>query len=223
MEQYQRFNRNASFARDVAGDPRCPANKVSFIDAMRYCRWLSDQEELTEEQVCYPALGEIGPEDAVLSEDRLSRPGYRLLTEVEWEYVCRAGSTTRWHCGISEEHLGKFAWFALSANERLHQVGMVRPNQFGLFDTTGNVAEWCQADATTYSYALRGGSYDEPGRRVRSAQLQYKTGVGYSFTGFRIARTVATELEDCQPADRPAELGMNLTHGAQPWAPGTDL
>lgn len=190
MQQYQRFEPNAGFALDVADDPRCPANRVSFVDAMRYCRWLSELEKVPEDQICYPPLSEIGPSDAMLSEQRLSRTGYRLLTEEEWEYVCRAGSTTRWFSGASEEHLRQFAWFALSAREHLHPAGLSRPNAFGLFDIIGNVAEWCHPIADGRQYALRGGSYDGPARRVRSAQRYYPSNTAYSYTGLRIARTI---------------------------------
>ena len=190
MQQYQRFQPDAGFARDVADDPQCPANRVSFDGAMQYCRWLSEREGVPEDQMCYRLLSEIEPTDAIHSEEQLLRTGYRLLTEGEWEYVCRAGSTTRWFSGASEEHLRHFAWFALSAGERLHPVGLSRPNPFGLFDVTGNVAEWCHSSANQGKYALRGGSYDWPARRVRSAQRYYQSNTPYSYTGLRIARTI---------------------------------
>jgi len=190
MQQYQRFQPDAGFARDVADDPQCPANRVSFDGAMQYCRWLSEREGVPEDQMCYRLLSEIEPTDAIHSEEQLLRTGYRLLTEGEWEYVCRAGSTTRWFSGASEEHLRHFAWFALSAGERLHPVGLSRPNPFGLFDVTGNVAEWCHSSANPGKYALRGGSYDWPARRVRSAQRYYQSNTPYSYTGLRIARTI---------------------------------
>jgi formylglycine-generating enzyme required for sulfatase activity len=193
MQQYQRFDPNANFAWDVADDPQCPANRVSFVDAMRYCRWLSEQENVPEDQMCYPTLSEIEPGDGALAEPHLLRTGYRLLTEEEWEYVCRAGSTTRWFSGASEEHLRPFAWFALSSGERLHRVGLLRPNLPGLFDISGNVAEWCHSSAGEGKYVLRGGTYDHPARRVRSAQRNLQPNRGLSFTGFRIARTIASD------------------------------
>jgi formylglycine-generating enzyme required for sulfatase activity len=191
LEQMQRYQPHFAFAEDVAKDVRCPATKISFDDAIRYCRWLSEQEGIPEDQMCYGADLTSGASDAYLSPENLRRTGYRLLTEVEWEYICRAGSTTSWFCGRNEQNLSAFAWYRVNSPERVNRVGLLLPNPFGLFDVSGNVNEWCHSGPTDVRFRLRGGSYDDVARLLRSAQQRAQSNTGYSFIGFRLARTIS--------------------------------
>ena len=93
-----------------------PVINVSWEDAQAYCEWLSEQ----------------------------TNESYRLLTEAEWEYACRAGSTTRWCFGDDEERLGDYAWYGKNAEGKTHPVGEKQPNAWHLHDMHGNVWEWCQ-------------------------------------------------------------------------------
>lgn len=199
VEQFQQFSPTADFAADVTPGPRCPMNKVSLQGAMQYCRWLSEREGIATDQMCYPPRDAIQADDVYLTDEQRGKTGYRLPTEAEWEYACRAGSMTRWSCGENEPQLQRFAWFSSNSDGHLQPVGRRRPNAWGLFDTTGNVSEWCQpASADQYS-VLRGGDYQRTAARQRSARRMRQSAVGYSFTGFRLARTIARDVAQTVP------------------------
>ena len=129
---------------------------------------------------------------------------YRLLLEAEWEYACRAGTTTRYSFSNYAARLGQFAWYDKNAKDKTYPVGRRRPNPWGLYDMLGNVWEWCQdwygaycIDATTdpqgpcagAARVLRGGSWIDHDQDMRCA-LRYGDvpGSRYGFNGFRIAR-----------------------------------
>jgi formylglycine-generating enzyme required for sulfatase activity/serine/threonine protein kinase len=158
-----------------AVDDDSPVAEISWNDAVAYCAWLSFQEKKT----------------------------YRLPTEAEWEYACRAGTTTQYSFGDDYNELPKYGWHNKNAGGRSHPVGTLLPNSFGLFDMHGNVHEWCgdwfdekwyeqsSADnptgpATGSFRVLRGGSWRYYATSCRSA---YRSGDWPSFRvlngGFR--------------------------------------
>src|SRR5205814_313433 len=123
----------------------CPIINVTWYEAAQYCNWLSKQEGFDETEWCYPKS--INP-GMTLYKDHLKRKGYRLPTEAEWEYACRAGAASSRYYGSSLELLPRYAWCFYPANRtwlnRTWPVGQKLPNDLGLFDMHGNVWTWVE-------------------------------------------------------------------------------
>jgi formylglycine-generating enzyme required for sulfatase activity len=109
------------------GHDNFPVINSSHFAAMEYCRWLSAK----------------------------TGKHYRLPTEAEWEYACRAGTTTAYSFGDDPSKLPEYGWVDSNADAKPHPVGQKKPNPWGLYDMHGNVAEWCLDGYTADSYAKR--------------------------------------------------------------------
>ncbi len=111
------FSKGGSDAEDVSGEDTSshPVENVRWEDAVEFCKRLSTKEGKT----------------------------YRLPTEAEWEYACRAGTTTQYSFGDDEKSLGEYVWYTGNSEDRSHSVGEKKPNSWGLHDMHGNVWEWC--------------------------------------------------------------------------------
>ena len=170
---------------------RYPAAHVSWDDATKFCRKLT----MKERGAGWLQAGE----------------SYRLPTEAEWEYACRAGTTTRYHFGDGEGSLGEYAWYKDNTRsvgeEYAHEVGRKRANAWGLHDMHGNVMEWCSdwlgmeyygksplADPQGPPQGLvrvpRGGVWRNPAKSCRSATRSGNhPSYRFFYLGFRLARS----------------------------------
>lgn len=208
----------AAYPRQADASPESPQTRVSWYDAAKYCNWLSAKEDIPREQWCYEPneKGQFA-EGMKLASNLHERKGYRLSTEAEWEYACRAGSITSHYFGESDELMPRFVRFSANSDEHASPVGKLLPNAFGLFDMHGNVFEWCherfggpspsqphapgiRADVVLDStrQVVRGGGFLSSARRIRSAARF----VDYPYLcndtgGFRISRS--------RPEDRSAK------------------
>jgi formylglycine-generating enzyme required for sulfatase activity len=170
-----------------------PVEQVSWEDAIAFCNKLSEREGLTPH---YKPGGGV----------QSGGEGYRLPTEAEWEYACRAGSQTRFSFGDDEASLGDYAWFKANSGAKTHPVGEKHPNAFGVYDIHGNVWEWCEdwheesyyarspgADppgpSLTAHRVVRGGSWGRDPLLVRTAYRGHDgPALRHSKLGFRVAR-----------------------------------
>jgi formylglycine-generating enzyme required for sulfatase activity len=151
-----------------------PVERTQWTDAARFCNKCSEMEGLTP---CY---------DLQTWECNFAADGYRLPTEAEWEYACRAGNMTKYCCGDAEADLPEYAWYKPHSKGKTQPVGQKRSNRWGLHDMHGNVWEWCNdyygenyyADSpkenpkgpqTGKQRVLRGGAWDCTADKCRSA------------------------------------------------------
>ena len=111
----------------------------------------------------------MGRLPGVLPQTHKKGTPYRLPTEAEWEYACRAGSNSRFCFGDDDNQLGDYAWFYKNSQDKTHPVGSKQPNGWGLYDMDGNVTESCQSGKAS---VLRGGSYFDASGFCRSAHRQ---------------------------------------------------
>jgi len=134
------MGRNPAYFRGESG--RLPVEQVSWYEAIEFCNRLST---IMGREPCY-AMSDVVREGRAIVDARvqpLDADGFRLPTEAEWEYACRAGTQTMGFFGSEPGELSRFAWCDQNSGGRTHEVGLRKPNPWGLYDMYGNVWEWC--------------------------------------------------------------------------------
>jgi formylglycine-generating enzyme required for sulfatase activity len=198
-------------------EPDRPQVAITWYEAAAFCNWLSEKAGILHDQWVYP--DEIGP-DMHMPPDYLHRTGYRLATEAEWEFSARAGTSTAHFFGDGIALLNQYAWSMANAKGHSWPVGMLKPNQFGLFDIYGNAWEWLQDRRMDYpvdsgkvtsddedsdlvitnteARTRRGGSWSYDKETTRSAHrgaTTYFPDQRRDSVGFRIARTLRPSVQ----------------------------
>ncbi|WP_214410745.1 formylglycine-generating enzyme family protein [Sphaerisporangium fuscum] len=164
--------------------PRTPVTGVSWLDAVRFCNLLSETAGL---EPCYSLGDDPDGLDVVCHWEA---GGYRLPSEAEWEYACRAGTS-----GVRYGELDEIAWYRGNSGGVVHDVGTRAPNAWGLHDMIGNVWEWCWDvyDPAVYGpyRVFRGGGWYEPPRGCRaSCRRRSHPTFRIDDLGFRLARSL---------------------------------
>jgi len=189
---FSRFRAEARQLEDWRGDPQVgpgpehPVNSVSWEDAVLFVNWLSRREGLPEYYEKRGGTWSVPDRDG---------KGYRLPTEIEWEYACLCGSTGAYAFGDGVALLGRYAVFG--SEYQTAACGSRLPNGWGLFDMHGNLWEWCDdllgpdGSGADELRVIRGGAFDNPARNLRATHRQ---GVAPHWrlngVGFRVARSV---------------------------------
>ena len=180
-----------------------PVDSVSWLEAVKFCNQLSERDGLAPYYLIADSEVSIA-----------GGYGYRLPTEAEWEYTCRAGRGDRYCFGDDASQLPEYAWLAVNSDNRPHAVGQKKPNAFGLYDMHGNVWEYTsdhldyksirtgtvnpQGDPSTELRGLRGGYYGGDDFNCRSAvRSQATLDAKWPWSGFRVARTIS--MKNLQP------------------------
>lgn len=216
-----------------------PAVATTWFMAAAYCNALSRAEGLTEEDLVYVEDAAGGVQGMV--DDWISRSGYRLPTEAEWEYSARAGAATSRHFGESSTLAGDHAWVvansALDGRPTIQPVAEKKPNDFGLFDCLGNVFNWCQDEYDQYPVrtdaqgvrdddanhvfsrearrVMRGQGYTAAAQQLRSASRTNDFPLRrFDNVGFRVARTLypASAIRSSRGGEGGADRSTHASH-----------
>ena len=186
----------------------CPVEYVTWFDAVLYCNARSKKAGLDTVYSYTAMTGTYGAGVSALTgiAADLSKSGYRLPTEAQWEYAARGGTTTAYYWGddTATATVSKYAWYATNASSTTHPVATKLPNPYGLYDKAGNVWQWTNDWYGTYSTTaatdpsgpssgtgrvIRGGSWSSGASSLRSANRgYYSPDLRYYFSGFRSVR-----------------------------------
>ena len=158
---------------------------------MEYCNRLSEKDGLG---ACYQV------QDGEVEWDR-SADGYRLPTEAEWEYACRAGTSSRWSFGDDEAELDRHAWYSTNSDREPHPVGEKEPNSWQIYDMHGNVYEWCWDWLGDYPEDPQ----DDPTGLLRGSSNRVLRGGSFLFTPWGLRSAFRGRFG---PEDRDWDVGF---------------
>jgi formylglycine-generating enzyme required for sulfatase activity len=178
------------------GSDNLPVENVSWFEAIEFCNKLSEREKRT------PFYRIVGSEVTSIGGD-----GYRLPTEAQWEYACRAKTASLYPFGDVVNRLDEHAWYASNAESKTHPVGQKLPNAWGLHDMLGNVWEWC-ADAYDENYYAVSPPADPPGATKPSPRV-FRGGSWYYYPGY----CRPANRDRCVPEYRNGYLGFRVAAG----------
>ena len=148
-------------------NPNGPVDQANWTDAVIFCNERSLAEGF---KPCY---------DEETWQCNFDANGYRLPTEAEWEYACRAGTKTKYGFGDNKRKLGDYAWYADNSGGKTHTVGTRKANPLGLYDIHGNVVEWCEDYYSQTHYAQ---SQDKNPRGPKEGEERVLRGGGWNST-----------------------------------------
>ena len=181
FEEYDKFCEATSTIKpsdEGWGRGERPVINVTWYEAKKYCEWLS----------------------------KVSGENYRLPTEAEWEYSCRAGNNSNYFFGDDEKNLIEYAWYDKNSGGKTHEVGQLKPNNWGLYDMYGNVWEWCEdwfcrygktpidgsasgkSDDERQYKILRGGSFENLEGFYSASRYWFNANFSDNHKGFRVAK-----------------------------------
>ncbi len=200
LSDFRRFRPDHEVDSYIVSSENCPVHNTSWYAAAAYCNWLSEQAGIAEEQWVYlpNEKGEYAEGMSIKQDNTLS--GYRLPTKLEWDLVCRAGTSSSYSFGNRESLLQRYGWYVANSQGQTIPAGSLLPNALGAFDMHGNVWEWIQNKGGRGSFSpvrdsvfrvLRGGAFNNPPSALTTEnQLFFLPNQRHIAFGFRPCRSI---------------------------------
>ena len=224
MQQYDAKPSDAGFAAD-------------WYDSVAFCRWLGEQSGMLEVDQSYADPESLANEEYPREPNpsanwaprnwplQLGRPGFRLPTESEWEFACRAAGRTAYVFGGEAGILGRFGWFQENSGKHVHPPRELRPSSCGMFDMHGNLFEWTHDWFSGYkernvldpmvseggiSRVLRGGTWGGTAANCRAAhRFTFDPTFRSNINGFRIAMSPSVKSPEAEHGTKPLVVGTD--------------
>lgn len=199
VAEYCRFRKTHNVRGFFTQSEDCPVHDVTWFDAAAYCNWLSKNEKIPPEEWAYEPNEQGQYKNGMkIREDISTLSGYRLPTQLEWDYACRGKTSCSYFFGEATELLLNYSWHISNAKTQTHPVELLLPNDHGLFDVHGNVGETLHDIAmlsksvvtTSNGAFVKGGSYtSQPIHAATDRLLHVRTGSSGSYIGLRLVKT----------------------------------